>query len=348
MNNKIALITGVTGQLGSYLLDLLLEKEYIVYGISRRTSGDSTQRIKQHLSNKNFHLLCADLTDYCSIVNVFDKIAYNNYFIEVYNFGAQSDVKISFDQPALTWDVTAKGVLNILEAIKLFKHKANFKLFQASSSEMFGSSVNEQNGQNEDTPFKPCSPYAVAKLAAHNLVDVYKRSYNIPAFCGIIFNSESPRRGENFVTRKITKWAANYVVNPANRKPIFLGNLYSSRDWSHALDTVRAIYLIMQEKESKNYVISSGNCHTIMDFLKKTIENARKIADFDDNLDNLVKIDNFLFRPNEVKFLRGDSSKLRNDLGWKQEFSFDGLVEEMFLEDYKLAKQNNYESFKVI
>lgn len=341
MKNNIAIIFGITGQIGSYLLDKLLSEDFYIYGVARRTSSPNLHRIKHNLNNENFELLSGDITDPHSLIHIFNKVylnAENNSPIYIFNMAAQSFVSASFEQPSLTWDITAKGVLNILETIRKFGDFERIKFLQMSSSEMFGSIVDHDNYQRFKIPFKPNSPYGIAKLAAHHFVDVYRRSYGINASCAVVFNNESPRRGEEFVTRKITKWIGEFIANgrTCNHK-LMLGNLDVYRDWSHSKDIVNGLYLIMREKILSDYIIASGNSYTIRDFLKEAF-NCIGIKNYED----YIEIDRSLYRPCEVPFLRGDASEIKRKLGWNSKLSFSELIKEMVTEDIKLAKQNNY------
>jgi GDPmannose 4,6-dehydratase len=270
---KKAIIYGVTGQDGSYLSELLLSKEYTVYGITRRTSVDNTLRIN-HLSNKNnFNLLQGDVTDPSSIYRLLNEVQPD----EVYNLAAQSHVGTSFEQPLLTWSVTGQGCLNILEVIRQMGNRPRF--YQASSSEMFGDQYNLDNNrekyQDERTKFAPQSPYAIAKLAAHSAVSLYRRSYNLFACGGILFNHESERRGERFVTRKISRYVADlYWATQTGRSipKLKLGNLAARRDWGHAEDYVEAMWMMLQQDEPMDFVIATGETYSVEDYLKEAFK----------------------------------------------------------------------------
>ena len=337
MGRKRVLIFGVTGQDGFYLTKLLLEKDYVVYGVARRTSTPNTNNIKPFLGYSNFQLISGDVTDAFSVYNILESIHPD----ECYNLAAMSQVGTSFNQPSLTTDVVYRGVLNILEAIRLVHLKdrigSNFiKLYQASSSEMFGSSSQGESSihgryQNEDTSFSPNSPYAVAKLAAHHLVRVYRHSYGVFGSCGILMNHESPLRSEEFVTRKITKYVANLyqaiqygIIIPRLK----LGNIESYRDWMHAEDAVRGMYLIMQQDKPDDYVLASGETHSIKEFLAVAF-GLIGIKDWQDH----IEIDAQLYRPNEVPYLRGRADKAKRVLGWEPKISFDQLVYDMVSSD---------------
>ncbi len=317
-----AIITGVTGQDGSHLADLLLSKGYEVLGVVRRSSCDTTGRIK-HLSNNNKFKLCeGDVTDVSSVLNIFKN---NHEVDEVYNLAAQSHVATSFKQPAHTWDVTGKGCLNLLQALVDTELDARF--YQASSSEMFGSSFDrDRNGvkyQNENTKLMPNSPYAIAKTAAHHAVRIYRDAYDVHASSGILFNHEGPRRGSNFVTQKICHWIGEFVKQYKSKDfpKLRLGNLDASRDWGYAGDYVEAMWLMLQQDKPDDYVICTGETHTIREFL----EIAFKQIDID-NWEDWVVIDPEFYRPSEVPYLKGDCSKAIKKLGWRPKYNLEGLV----------------------
>ena len=321
---KKAIVFGVTGQDGSHLADLLLKKDYYVVGVSRRASTDNTQRIKHILSNKSFELSEGDITDAHSVNNILKK---HEDVDEIYNLAAQSHVAVSFKQPALTWDITGKGCLNILQSIADLGIDTRF--YQASSSEMFGKNYDEVDGekfQNEDTKFMPQSPYAIAKCAAHHMTRLFREGYNIHASAGILFNHEGERRGETFVTRKITKWIGDWVKS--GRDPNFpklrLGNLEAFRDWGYAGDYVEAMWMMLQQESPQDYVICTGETHTIREFLDVAFSHIGI-----DDWSNLVVQDPEFYRPAEVDYLRGDCSKANNILGWKPKNSFEDLVKRM-------------------
>jgi len=320
--NKIALITGITGQDGSYMADLLLEKGYEVHGIMRRSSSFNTARIN-HLykdphdpKNKMFLHYC-DLSDTGSIRKIIFRIKPD----EIYHFGAQSHVRVSFDIPEYTADITGVGVLRMLEAIKDFKETTgkSIKFYQASSSEMFGIAPAPQN---EKTPFHPRSPYGCAKAFAYHVVVNYRESYGIFAVNGILFNHESPRRGETFVTRKITR--AIGKILKGKQKKIYLGNLDAKRDWGYAPDYMEAAWLMLQQKEPDDYIVATGETYSVREFL----EEAFKCAGLGD-YKKYVEIDPKYFRPAEVDILQGDASKAQKKLGWKPKVKFKELVKIM-------------------
>lgn len=338
-----AIITGITGQDGSHLADLLLEKNYEVVGISRRCSVDTTCRIKHLLNNERFKLIEGDITDVSSVINIFKD---NEDVDEVYNLAAQSHVASSFNQPALTWDITGKGCLNLLQSL-VDLSMTNVKFYQASSSEMFGSSydINEsgEKYQNENTKLMPNSPYAIAKCAAHYSVRLFRDAYNLHASSGILFNHEGPRRGENFVTQKIIKWIADFIkwerkqgskelsfmkdhiVCNGNTFPkLRLGNLNAYRDWGYAGDYVEAMWLMLQQEKADDYVVCTGKTHTISEFLDLSFNYANL-----PNWKDFVVIDKSLYRPSEVDYLRGDCSKAKENLGWLPKHDLEGLVKLM-------------------
>lgn len=326
---KKAIIYGVTGQDGSYLSELLLSKEYTVYGITRRTSVDNTTRIT-HLSNKNnFVLLQGDVTDTSSIYRLLNEVQPD----EVYNLAAQSNVGTSFNQPLLTWNVTGQGCLNILEVIRQMGNRPRF--YQASSSEMFGDQYNLDNNrekyQDEKTRFAPQSPYAIAKLAAHSAVSLYRRSYDLYACGGILFNHESERRGERFVTRKISRYVADlYWATQTGRSipKLKLGNLAARRDWGHAEDYVEAMWMMLQQDEPMDFVIATGETYSVEDYLKEAFKCINIVEYMD-----YTEIDPNLKRPSEVPYLRGIADKAKRRLDWKPKTGFKQLVSRMVQHD---------------
>jgi len=311
---KKAIITGITGQDGSYLAELLLSKDYEVHGIERRSSSKNTSRIEHLYENPNFFTHYGDLTDNSSIVHLISEIGPD----EFYNLGAMSHVRISFDVPQYTLETNTIGVLNVLEAIRRFS--PNTKFYQASSSEMFGAPGVEPPF-NENTPMIPQSPYGVSKLASYHLTQQYRNGYGLFATTGILFNHESPRRGENFVTKKITMAVAR--IKKGKQKSLVLGNLEAKRDWGWAPDFVEAIYLIMQQPEPGVYVVSTEETHTIQEF----VEEAFLYVNL--NWKDYVTFDKKYTRPNEVPVLLGDSSKTQKELGWKPKKKFKEIVYSM-------------------
>jgi len=324
--NKTAIITGITGQTGSYLADILLEKGYKVYGLKRRSSSFNTERI-DHLytdlhQNNQLELVYGDLSDYASLLGLIADVKPNLFF----NMAAQSHVRVSFDIPEYTMDVTGTGVIRCLEAIR--KYSPDTRFLQASSSEMFGATPPPQN---ESTPFHPRSPYAVAKVAGYYSTINYREAYNLFACNTICFNHESPRRGETFVTRKITRAAARIKLGLQNE--LFLGNLEAKRDWGHAKDYAYGMIQILESDSPDDYVVSTGEMYSVKDFAQKVFDKL--------NLDwsKYVKFDPKYLRPTEVDALQGDCSKIKNKLGWKPKYSFDDLVNEMIESDLELAKK---------
>lgn len=318
---KRALITGITGQDGSYLAELLLGKGYEVYGMVRRSSTENFGRI-EHIRDK-IKFIQADLLDQLSIITAIEEAKPD----EIYNLAAMSFVPTSWKQPVLTGEFTALGVTRMLEAIRLVDR--DIKFYQASSSEMFGK-VREVP-QNENTPFYPRSPYGVSKVYGHYMTINYRESYDIFACCGILFNHESPRRGLEFVTRKITYGAAKIKLGLANA--LYLGNLDAKRDWGFAGDYVEAIWLMLQQKTPSDYVIGTGKSHSV----RQWVEVAFSLLDLD--WEKYVRIDPQLLRPAEVDLLLADASKAKKELNWEPKVSFEGLVKMMVEYDYNLLKK---------
>lgn len=322
--NKTALISGITGQDGSYLAELLLKLEYKIVGLHRRTSVNNFERINHLLDNPKFKLEEFDLTD----PSICDHVV--NYYQpdEFYNLAAQSHVGTSFKQPSTTFQIDTIGTVNVLESIR--KNSQITKFYQASTSEMFGRNFStDKDGvkyQDENTELLPQSPYGVAKLAAHRLVQIYREAYGIFAVSGILFNHESPRRGEQFVTRKITRYLGQ-LVNHNIKETLKLGNLNASRDWGHAKDYVNAMFLMLQNDSPQDYVICTGKTHTVLDFLKAAFEHV--------NLDYTkhVEIDPDLYRPAEVDYLCGRNNKAKKELKWFPQIGFEDLVKDMVISD---------------
>ena len=344
---KTALITGITGQDGSYLAEFLINKGYKVYGLVRRSSVMNRQRIediyykKYNYDEKDLQIFYGDLGDSSSL-NRLVKICCPD---EVYNLAAQSHVGVSFKIPEYTCDVTGLGTVRILDALK--DQELETKFYQASSSEMFGNSLNDL--QNEETPFMPQSPYACAKIFSFHITKVYREAYNMFASNGILFNHESPRRGENFVTRKITLSLVRIKLGLQDK--LYLGNLDSKRDWGYAKDFVEAMWLILQHKEPDDFVIATGETHTVREF----VEKASKLLDFDIKWvgkgvnekaidvktgNTLIEIDPKFYRPLDVNFLRGDSTKAKKVLNWEPKITFNKLVEIMVEADLMNVKNN--------
>ena len=348
---KKALITGITGQDGSYLAEFLLEKGYEVHGIKRRSSLLNTERIDHiyedpHTMNQNFVLHYGDLTDSSNLTRIISEVAPD----EVYNLGAQSHVAVSFESPEYTANVDAIGTLRVLEAIRFLGFEKKTKFYQASTSELYGKVT--EIPQNENTPFYPRSPYAVAKLYAYWITVNYREGYDFFACNGILFNHESPIRGETFVTRKITR--ALCRIKKGIQKKLYLGNLDAKRDWGHAKDFVRAQWLILQHEKAEDFVISTGKQFSVRDF----VERAANILDIEiiwegfginekgynkDTGECLIKVDPKYFRPTEVETLLGDSTKAKKLLSWKPEISFDELIDEMIKVDMDLIKNESKE-----
>ena len=331
---KTALITGITGQDGSYLAELLLEKNYKVHGLIRRNStSDGTDRINHLLKFPTITLHYGDMTDFACLAQLIKDIQPD----EIYNLAAQSHVKVSFSNALYTADANGLGTLRILEAIKLLGLEKTTRFYQAATSEMFGEV--QSIPQREDTPFYPRSPYGVAKLYAHWITKNYREAYGIFACSGILFNHESPRRGETFVTRKITKTLAE-IRNGKRIIPLELGNLDAKRDWGHAKDYVEAMWLMLQQEEPEDFVIATGQQHTVREFVDAAFdymgysiewvgEGLKEVAKDYATGEVLVKINPEFYRPAEVDSLVGDCTKAKETLGWKHNYSFTQLVEEM-------------------
>lgn len=345
-NQKVALITGVTGQDGSYLAELLLNKGYIVHGIKRRASSFNTDRIDHlyqdpHLDNKNFILHYGDLTDSTNLIRIVQEVQPD----EIYNLAAMSHVAVSFESPEYTADVDGLGTLRLLEAIKILGLEKKTKFYQASTSELYG--LVQETPQTETTPFYPRSPYAVAKMYAYWITVNYREAHGIYACNGILFNHESPLRGETFVTRKITRALAR--IKLGLQDCLYLGNLDALRDWGHAKDYVEMQWMMLQQKEAEDFVIATGVQYSVRDF----VNSAAKELDMDINWQGtginengywgdkcIVQVDEKYFRPTEVETLLGDPSKAKKKLGWTPKITFDELVSEMVREDYKSAQRD--------
>ena len=341
---KKALITGVTGQDGSYLAEFLLNKGYVVHGIKRRTSLINTYRIDHlyediQLEDKKFILHHGDLTDATSLIRIIQETEPD----EIYNLAAQSHVAVSFEEPEYTANSDALGVLRILEAIRILKISNKVKFYQASTSELYG--ITKESPQNEETPFYPRSPYGVAKLYAYWITKNYREAYGIYACNGILFNHESPVRGETFVTRKITK--ALTRVKLGLQKELYLGNINSLRDWGHAKDYVEAQWLMLQQEKPEDYVIATGKQYSVKDFINLSCKlldlkiiwkgnGLNEVGTIDGK--DVIKIDPRYFRPTEVETLLGDPSKAKLKLNWSPKISFEQLVKEMIVNDFDLEK----------
>ena len=339
---KAALITGITGQDGSYLTELLLGKGYEVHGIVRRSSSYNTQRIEHLMGNPHLHLHYGDLTDSANLVRLVKEIEPD----EIYNLGAQSHVKISWDCPEFTAESDALGVLRLLEAIRINGLEKKTKFYQASTSELFG--LIQEPIQSEKTPFYPRSPYGVAKLYGYWITVNYRESYGIFACNGILFNHESPRRGENFVTRKITLAATR--IKEGLQDCLYLGNMNAKRDWGHAKDYVEGMWRMLQADKPGDYVLSTGTTTSIRDFVKMVFKECGIELEWSGEGVNekavdkatgkvVVAVDPAFFRPAEVELLLGDSTKARTELGWKPQYDLAALAHEMVAEDLKLAQK---------
>ena len=343
---KKALITGITGQDGSYLAEFLLNKNYEVHGIKRRTSLINTDRI-DHLyqdpneTDRKFILHHGDLTDSTSLIRIIQEIQPD----EIYNLAAQSHVAVSFEEPEYTANSDAIGTLRILEAIRILKLEKKTKFYQASTSELYGDI--RETPQNEKTPFYPRSPYGVAKLYAYWITVNYREAYGIYACNGILFNHESPVRGETFVTRKITMALSR--IKLGLQKKLYLGNLNAFRDWGHAKDYVEAQWLMLQQEKPEDFVVATGEQYSVRDFINLAAKqldmkiewsgkDLNEVGSFEGN--DIVKVDPRYFRPTEVETLLGDASKAKDKLGWSPKISFEELVKEMVSEDLKLVKNN--------
>ena len=327
---KVALITGITGQDGSYLAELLLEKGYQVHGIVRRSSLINTHRI-DHIYKK-LHLHYGDLTDAINLMGVIKKVKPD----EIYNLGAQSHVKVSFETPEYTGQTDALGTLRVLEAVRLLGMEDSVRIYQASTSELYGKV--QETPQTETTPFYPRSPYGVAKLYGFWIVKNYREAYGMYACSGILFNHESPRRGETFVTRKITRGLK--AISEGKQKVLYLGNLDAKRDWGHARDYVRAMWLMLQQETAEDYVIATGEQYSVRQFVELAASHFGFELEWHSNgvdevaLDKntkktIIAVDPKYFRPAEVETLLGDPSKAKENLGWEPTVSFKELVEDM-------------------
>ena len=344
--NKKAIITGITGQDGSYLAEFLLQKGYEVHGIKRRSSSFNTQRIDHlyqdpHEDDKKFILHYGDLTDSTNLIRILQNVQPD----EIYNLGAQSHVAVSFETPEYTANSDALGVLRILEAVKLLNLIKKTKIYQASTSELYG--LVQEVPQKETTPFYPRSPYAVAKLYAYWITINYREAYGIFACNGILFNHESPVRGETFVTRKITRALAR--IKLGLQKCLYLGNLNAKRDWGHAKDYVEMQWLMLQQDIPEDFVIASGIQYSVRDFINQAGQALKMNIKWKGygleeigywNNQEVIKVDPRYFRPTEVETLLGDASNAKKKLGWEPKISFEKLVEEMTLSDLKIAEKN--------
>ena len=368
---KVALITGITGQDGAYLTEFLIKKGYTVHGIKRRSSMFNTDRIDHlyqdpHVENRNLILHYGDLTDSLNLTRIIGEVQPD----EIYNLAAMSHVKVSFDTPEYTANADGLGVLRILEAVRLLNLIPKTRIYQAYTSELYG--LVQEVPQRETTPFYPRSPYAVAKLYGYWITVNYREAYHMHASNGILFNHESPLRGETFVTRKVTRAVSRIVLGM--QKKVYMGNLSSKRDWGHAKDYVRAMYAILQQDEPSDYVIATGITTTIRDFIRMAFEEigvgirfkgegidevaiiesideglfVKKVGDaYLENFkkrvgEEVVGVDPQYFRPTEVELLIGDATKARTRLGWEPEYSLAALIEDMMKNDIKLMKKESY------
>jgi len=354
--NKSAIIIGVTGQDGSYLSELLLSEGYGVMGVKRRSSTDNSVRLTGVMNDPNFHLVEGDITDYASLSGVFFQATqvFGGAPHEVYNLAAQSHVGSSFNQPLATWDSTANGVINLLEVMRQDQYIGSTRLYQASTSEMFGDNFQErllnrdivigggpcpqeyEKVQHELTSFNPRSPYAVAKVAAHNAVNLYRDAYGLFGSCGILFNHESPRRGEEFVTRKISLYvarlhAARRGFDGVEMSKLQLGNLDAKRDWGHARDYVRAMWMMLQQDTPDDFVVATGESHSVREFCEAAFNCVH--LDYKD----WVEVNPDFVRPSEVPHLQGVATKANQQLGWEPQVTFGELVEDMVRADIALV-----------
>lgn len=369
--SKVALITGITGQDGAYLSEYLIKKGYVVHGIKRRSSMFNTDRIDHlyqdpHVENRNLILHYGDLTDSLNLTRIIGEVQPD----EIYNLAAMSHVKVSFDTPEYTANADGLGVLRILEAVRLLNLTSKTRIYQASTSELYG--LVQEVPQRETTPFYPRSPYAVAKLYGYWITVNYREAYGMHASNGILFNHESPLRGETFVTRKVTRAVSRIAMDMQSM--VYMGNLSSKRDWGHAKDYVRAMHAILQQEKPSDYVIATGITTTIRDFIRMAfaeiglevqfsgegVDEVARLASIDEKIftdsvgeqylegirrrvgEKLVGVDPQYFRPTEVDLLIGDATKAREQLGWKPEYSLRALVEDMIKSDIKLMKKESF------
>jgi len=346
---KIALITGITGQDGAYLADLLLSKGYLVHGIKRRSSSFNTARIDHiyedpHIPDHHFQLHYGDMTDSTNLIRIIQAVQPD----EIYNLAAQSHVQVSFETPEYTANADATGALRILDAIRILGLDKKTRFYQASTSELYGKV--QETPQKETTPFYPRSPYAVAKLYAFWITVNYREAYGLHASNGILFNHESPIRGETFVTRKITRAVAG--IHLGVQKTLYIGNLDSKRDWGHARDYVEGMWRILQQDAPDDYVLATGETHSVREFIELAFSKVGRIIEWKgsgiDEVgidtasgDTLVKIDSRYFRPTEVDLLLGDPSKAQRVLGWKHTVSFPELVSDMLASDLKVVAEES-------
>jgi GDPmannose 4,6-dehydratase len=352
MTDKVALITGVTGQDGAYLAEFLLQKDYIVHGIKRRSSSFNTERVDHlyqdpHLPNVRFFMHYGDMTDSTNLIRVIQETKPN----EIYNLAAQSHVQVSFETPEYTANADGLGALRLLEAMRILGMAKTVRFYQASTSELYG--MVRETPQRETTPFYPRSPYAAAKLYAYWITVNYREAYGIHASNGILFNHESPIRGETFVTRKITRAVA--AIQHGMQSKLYLGNLDAQRDWGHARDYVEGMWLILQQEKPDDYVFATGETHSVREFVERAFaEVGRKIIWRGKGLEEqgidansgepLVQVDPRYFRPTEVDVLMGDASKAKKKLGWTHHSTFRQLVKEMVAADLKVVNSEHWRS----
>jgi GDPmannose 4,6-dehydratase len=349
MTRKSALITGVTGQDGAYLSELLLSKGYIVHGVKRRSSSLNTARVDHlyvdlHEANASFFLHFGDVTDSTNVIRLIQETQPT----EIYNLAAQSHVQVSFETPEYTANADGMGTLRLLEAIRILKLQDKVKFYQASTSELFGQVY--ETPQRETTPFRPRSPYGVAKLYAYWITVNYREAYGMHASNGILFNHESPRRGETFITRKVTRAVA--AITCGTQRKLYVGNLEAKRDWGHARDYVEGMWRIVQQQEPDDYVLATGETYSVREFIERAFAvvgrditwrgNGLEEVGYDRKTNEvLIEIDPAYMRPTEVDLLMGDPTKARTKLGWKHTVTFDQLIKEMIEADLELARQHN-------
>ena len=347
MTKRVALITGITGQDGSYLAELLLQKGYEVHGIKRRSSSFNTERIDHlyrdpHLSETHFYLHYGDLTDATNLIRIMQDVQPT----EIYNLAAQSHVQVSFETPEYTANADALGTLRLLEGIRILRLKDSTRFYQASTSELYGNA--QETPQTETTPFYPRSPYAAAKLYAYWITVNYREAYGFHASNGILFNHEGPRRGETFVTRKITQAVA--AIHLGKQDCLYLGNLNAQRDWGHARDFAEGMWLIMQQPQPDDYVLATGESHSVREFVELAFAEVgiaiqwqgagvKECGLCEKTKRTLVRVDPRYFRPTEVQMLLGNAAKARSKLGWKHRIGFRELVREMMASDLKLISE---------
>jgi GDPmannose 4,6-dehydratase len=352
MGDKVALITGTTGQDGAYLTELLLAKGYVVHGVKRRSSSLNTQRVDHlyvdpHIEGARFFLHYGDMTDATNLIRLIQE----SQPTEIYNLAAQSHVQVSFETPEYTANADALGTLRLLEAIRILKLESRVRFYQASTSELYGNTPHSP--QNEKTPFAPRSPYGAAKLYAYWITVNYREAYDIHASNGILFNHESPIRGETFVTRKISRAVA--AIEAGLQEQLFIGNLNARRDWGHARDYVEGMWMILQQPQPDDYVLATGEGHTVREFVERAFavigrrikwrgKGKDEVGIDEASGKELIRVDPRYFRPTEVDDLIGDASKARARLGWKHRVGFDALVKEMVEEDRKAVRSGLHSS----